>query len=500
MASFQEIKQKGKSFAEISGGQQGVPALATQPEPTLKEKGASFATGFAKRELETLQNIGKGTMNVLTFGLARGAVSKTGIPESAFNREDKFEKAGAFTQDLAQFLLPAGKIVKAGKDVQAITKGAGKLARAAGFGGRVATEAAGFGAIGSAQEGEFDKGTTVIAGLIPVGGALLSRVARGAGRLGFGVKGVSALEARFADPEGVSSFLKTARRQEGGATLDDVVDLLKSSIKQVRNNVRTNYEEGLKQLPTEGVKLTTQGAKAKLTTSLKKFNVKVDSKAKTFDFLESPFGRSEERVLKEAFNIIQKWEDVTPIGINNLARKLGNLRVVGDTGGKKELNLVIDSMRRSLRSYLGERVPQAINLNAGYAKGQNFLSKLELNIEGKSDLNVDQASSKLFQLAKDLDNPFKREGAEKLLFELEQQTGVPFIKMLRALATAETLSPQASLGFRSGVIREVVRLLEVGTSEVAGVAGKAKQISERTGIKVPEGTGKAAIIKTLGEE
>lgn len=493
MASFQEIKQTGKSFADISQGGQSVQ----QPEPSSREKFDAFSEGFAKRGLETLQTLGKGTMNVLTFGLARGAVSESGIPDPVLKREDKFEEAGAFTQDLVQFLLPAGKIVKAGKVVQAVVKGTGKLARLAGFGGKVATEAAGFGAIGSVQEGEFDKGTTVIAGLIPVGGAILSRVARGVGRLAFGVKGVSALEARFADPEGVSAFLKTARRQEGGATLDDVVDLLKSSIKQVRNNVRTNYEEGLKQLPTEGVKLTTQGAKAKLTTSLRKFNVKVDPKAKTFDFLESPFGRSEERVLKEAFEIIQQWEDITPIGINNLARKLGNLRVVGDTGGKKELNLVIDSMRRSLRSYLGERVPQAINLNAGYAKGQNFLSKLELNIEGKSDLNVDQAASKLFQLAKDLDNPFKREGAEKLLRELEQQTGVPFVKMLRALATAETLSPQAAQGFRSGVIREIVRLLEVGSSEVAAVAGRTKQIAEKTGIKVPEGTGKATAIKVL---
>jgi len=57
------------------------------------------------------------------------------------------------------------------------------------------------------------------------------------------------------------------------------------------------------------------------------------------------------------------------------------------------------------------------------------------------------------------------------------------------LATAETLSPQASLGFRSGVIRELVRLLEVGTSEVAGVAGRVSKL----GIPVAE-VGRAGIL------
>ena len=54
--------------------------------------------------------------------------------------------------------------------------------------------------------------------------------------------------------------------------------------------------------------------------------------------------------------------------------------------------------------------------------------------------------------------------------------GVNYAKLFRALAVAERLNPQAAQGLRAGITREIVRILQVGISEVAGVAGRARGV------------------------
>ena len=47
-----------------------------------------------------------------------------------------------------------------------------------------------------------------------------------------------------------------------------------------------------------------------------------------------------------------------------------------------------------------------------------------------------------------------------------------FLKSLEALAAVENLIPQASGGLRAGVIRELVRILELGVSKGAAISGR----------------------------
>lgn len=314
----------------------------------------------------------------------------------------------------------------------------------------------------------------------------------------FGPKGTSGIKVRFKDPQGVARFLSTARRQAGGQNVEDITTLLNKSITAVRNTANRVYEEGLKRIEDsrvvslqrvtiqgqraarifnpdtgETIDLTIQGIKGKLTKELRKFNVFVDTRKQALNFTESPLDKIEERKLREVFQTINSWKDLAPLGLNRLARKIGNFRRPGQTSN--EFNLIIDNVRRNIRGYVGDRIPEVRTLNQTFTESADLLDKLSVNIEGTARLNVDQTSQRLFRLAKSLDDPFTFEGSEKILLELEKRTGVPFFDILRALATAENLSPQKAQGLRSGVIRELVRLLEVGISEVAGVSGQVAQ-------------------------
>lgn len=513
MATFEEIKRRS------GGGSQAVgPSFSTVPEDTrgayekVSDNMSDFSTGFVKRGLSTLQNIGQATLAApallpggKTFGERREEIKgTTGLDSSLFETEGKWEERGAFAQDIVQFIVPGSRIVKAGKFVKGAISTGGKIRAVGGTLGRAGTEAVGFGTIGSAQQGEFDEGTTIFAGVIPIGGAMLSRIAKGAGYLAIGPKGVKGIQARYADPDGVASFLRTARNKSGGATVGDIEKLITKGIEAVRVNVRDNYQTALKNLPkrlgrnpkvsttgqsttikVDGKKyvLSMPGIKSFLTTRLREFGVNVNSRAKTFDFLESPFSKAHENKLREVFRLVDNWKNTTPEGLNMLARKIGNLEVPPDSKGGRALNTVIGGMRDDIRQYLGKRIPAIKNLNASYAAGKDFLAKLDVNITGKSKLSVDQTADKLLTLAKNLDDPFKKVESEKLLLQLEQHTGISIIRFLRGLATAENLYPASGQGLRAGVVKELVRILNVGLSEIAGVAGRVKGGSTGSNIK-----------------
>ena len=132
-------------------------------------------------------------------------------------------------------------------------------------------------------------------------------------------------------------------------------------------------------------------------------------------------------------------------------------------------------VRNHLNELLGSIDPVYKAASTKYSKTRELLDKLGINILGKSKLNVEQTANKIVQIAKNLDDPFMREASEGLLKQLERETGLPFVKVLRNLATAMNLNPQSSRGLRAGVVKELVRYLENIVSKGAGAAGRIRQ-------------------------
>jgi hypothetical protein len=306
-----------------------------------------------------------------------------------------------------------------------------------------------------------------------VTGKSLGKVGGALGRTFFGVKGESAIKARFADPYGVTKFLSTTRRQPGGAQLSDFEDLVKGGVKSVADASRKAFTQAEDNLVKAVIPRRTVVDQSKYVLrdvldvpKLTKSSVKT-----------SGASEADVRTINKILDIINTQKDFSTKGIVTMKRRIAKQY----KGNQQESKVIVSRLTGSdgvFNRLIGEVDPAFKKALSTFSKDKSFLEKLDVNIIGRGT-NVDKTANKLIALAKDLDNPLRREHSQKLIEELERRTGLPLIQTLRALATAETLSPQEAKGVISGLVREMARLLQVGISEVAGVAGKATQTGQR---------------------
>lgn len=497
------IKQAVLRFRERSKG--GVPEeIVEEKKPSPLGRGikaiAGFGIGVGKGALSTLQNIGQATLALPAifqkgkkFGERLEEVKEeTGIPKEILEPKTKAEKAGVVAEEVAEFIAPAGRIIKAGKAAQTLVKSISEgstIAKGAGLAARSLLEGAGFGTIGSAQKGELDIPTAVLSSLFAPTGAVLKPTARVLSNFLFGPKGTSGFKTRFRNPEEVGEFLKSAKREVGGKNVEDVVTLLNSAIKNVATKAGQTFGKAEEKIIKAKIASSRVVNESK-DLAIEALNISKLTLKKIDDAVLESIEKSQ---MKNLLKLLEKQKDFTTEGVLNLKRQISKL--FKGTQRSKSGDRVVTKINNHLNKLIEEADPTFRTATKEFAETKTFLEKLGVNIVGRSKLNVEQTANKLFQLAKDLDNPFKREATEKLLVELQRRSGVPFLKSLEALSTAENLIPQGGQGLRAGVIRELIRLLQLGVSKGAEVAGRVAPTVE----KIPKGIGRVGAIETLRE-
>ena len=353
-------------------------------------------------------------------------------------------------------------------------KGAGLGARAA----RLGALGAGFGATGQlAEEGRITPGR-VIAGaalgaVLPAALPALRRfiirpiagIPKTVSNLFFGPQGTTGFGVRFNDPQ-LSGFLNTVRRKPVGKPVADLGDLVTAGFGKVKQQANATFriaEENVINKPLNRNEVI-GGANNIVKDFLRISNVSKSAIA------NSGIDTPEIRAIQRAVTVLNSVKRPDTKNIINTKRTVSNL--FRGTKNTAKSDAIITRLNSHLNNAIESVDPAFRNASRLWGANKSFLDKIKVNLIGTSKLNVDQTTAKLFQLAKDIDNPLKREGAETLLLELGKRTGVNYAKLFRALATAERLNPQAAQGLRAGVTREVVRILQVGISEVAGKAGE----------------------------
>lgn len=216
-----------------------------EPEPVPEsrpEKKKSFldqfGVGFIKGAGETLQNIGHATM-ALPSALPGGKTyserleevrGTTGFRPETFEAQGGAQKAGKFTERVAELALPQTKISKVGKGASLLKKGT-----------EIGTRALTTGAVISAQEGEVGKGAALGAGLevaLPGVGSVLK-------------KGLSGLPNRF-----INSALKRSKAQVikdiSKDKFDDLADyVLKNKSVGTADKLFRDSDKAVSQLSTK---------------------------------------------------------------------------------------------------------------------------------------------------------------------------------------------------------------------------------------------------------
>lgn len=289
---------------------------------------------------------------------------------------------------------------------------------------------------------------------IAKGGAV--KIAKPVSDFFFGHEGTTGIVSRFKEPKLTEEFVKAARRQPGGKATEDIVTLLNKSIAKVANRARGLF------IQAEGKIVDKPIAKESLKGIRQTIKTFVD---------ESALDQNQLRIANRVVDVLKgvgKPSTKSVLKAKRLVRKLFR-----GSESFKQTDALVTKVANQLDDLIGGVDTAFQTASKAYSVERDFLRKLGVNIAGKSPkVSIEQTATKLYQLAKDLDNPFKREASERLLRQLGARTRIDFIRLLRALKTAENLSPQQARGLRSGITRELVRLLEVGISGAAGKLGR----------------------------
>ena len=214
-----------------------------KPEQNLLQKtvknASDFSTGFAKGGLQSLENLGKLTLEAISLG--KIDTEKLGVPKETFEAQGTAEKVGKFTENLAEFVVPGGAVSKATKALSVIP--------------RIVSRAVTSGGIATVQEGEVGEGTAIAAGseaLLPpvakVGSKLVIQpVKRLLGSLASGFSGVSAkaINTIFDNPQAANEAVKLLEKEGSGSIVRKNAETIINGVSKIRQEARQKFGEGL---------------------------------------------------------------------------------------------------------------------------------------------------------------------------------------------------------------------------------------------------------------
>jgi hypothetical protein len=314
-------------------------------------------------------------------------------------------------------------------------------------------------------------------------------------RFFFGPEGTTGFAVRFEDPN-LSGFLRTAQRKPGGTQLEDITTMLHGAVRGVRDKMKNQFAAAEEKLVEKPIvrKTVVETVKKNITDFLRIDKATANEVARSG--MDDTQVRVVNRILKEVSSLPK---NTTTKDILSMRRMIDTL--YKGTQNTKQSDAIVSKITNYLNSLIKAVDKDFAKVSEGYAADSKFLSLLQKNVIGTAKGNVEQTANNLFTLAKQLDNPFKKEASQKLLSELSKRSGIDFIKILRGLAAAENLSPQQSLGIRAGITREIARMLQVGLSNIIGVAGKVSQkmpeIPQNILEKLSTGAGTAERVGTV---
>lgn len=469
LLSQQEVQQMN-SFSPSSGVPTG------QPQPTQQQPRSS---GLDKLS---------GAFNAIFKGGKIGETIGTGIAQGKFGdtvqklvtgRDMSEEEEKGVKLDVTGKQL-VGDVIGVATTVAPFTRAGSAALSAGGLLGRVGSGAALGAAMGTGQamtdNANVGKGTltgAAIGGAFPIATKGVSLVARFFGgttkRIGAAVSGTGGdvIDEILKNPKAAQQGM----RAESNVTLRAVTNDALTAVKAYQKQTSNIYKQALSGVPD--VQLSKDGAVNYLGEKLKAFGIKSTVSDGKFKIVQSTLRPSEEKILQEVFKTVDAWDDLTPVGMNNLAVKIGNFRKVGDQS--KALNSIIDSLKRNVRTYISAEIPALGEVNKQFGEREDFIRAVKATLSIKLSATGENAVQKtagkiatLFNANKDL--------ARELVENLEEMGQVDILgrEAGRQMVAGESSRSTGKIGdLARSAIQAVIPPRAVG--EVVAATGIAQQ-------------------------
>ncbi len=286
--------------------------------------------------------------------------------------------------------------------------------------------------------GDFKKATTTagMSAVIPIGGKLVK----------YGVKDVAggllkrlASTATGAGTDIIDTILtkpKVAQKAMGGngvKILSDAAQEISNKVKVINKQASDDYARGIADISKKyaveqvenGTKILTDSREKIISksdvfeTALKKlddFGVKVDT-SDGIKLKNTVLASSDEKKLLDVFKEINQWDDLSIDGYVRLSRKIkGHIAKVPETESQRQLAKILGDMSDSLRSSIGDAIPEFKAMNLKYAGDKKIIKELQTHFGKVSD-----DPQQLVRTVKKLQNLFtkNKEQAREILERID---------------------------------------------------------------------------------
>jgi hypothetical protein len=262
-----------------------------------------FAVGAGKGTISTLQNIGNVVAKPVgkAFGVPEEQI---GFAQETLEPKTGAEKAGMFTERIAEFAIPQAKLSKVASFL-----GLGSKAT---MGARVATS----GAVATAQEGEIGKETAIAGGAelvfpgaskaVKAVSGVFSRLFKGLGSTTSGV-GTEAIESMVKNPETAKQVVKQIATEGTEPVIRQNAQTILNGVRTIKSEARESFGAGLESL--KKVDINPKSFRNSVQSFMDTYNISTTAGKKTIANAEF----DDPKLLSKANDLINK---VTKVKLN----------------------------------------------------------------------------------------------------------------------------------------------------------------------------------------
>ena len=392
MASFKEIKKRGKSFAEIREGKEKSPiGSGFSLKETIRNIPGSAGrlvgdvASLVRHPIQTAKAIGR---------VGGGAVEKF-IPgehpaEQSFDQVvDFFKQRYGGIENIKRTVQedPVGFAA----DISALLTGGGAAIKGVGTLGKLSKVAKVGGAIqkvGLVSEPINLLGKGIFLSTKPfrkIGGAL--------GREILGVTtgaGGDVIREAFRNP--TPEFRQALR---GKSTADNILTTARDGLNTLKERRATAYRSSLAKIKNVKESIDISSFKNKIDGKLKEFNVGILDDG-TLDFSKSVIAdRTEAKRIAEFVEEVRKWDDTTPAGLDILKQRLDDFYTPSGRG-----RALTGSLTSELKKILNKNIKGYAEMTKGYGEASDLIKDIEKTLSLGAGARADITIKKLLSAMK----------------------------------------------------------------------------------------------------
>lgn len=359
----------------------------------IGQKAKDLVIGAGKGVANSVLNIAKFGEKGIQAILPGIKVGETGADKikatGVATPSNQTQKLGFMGEQIAEFFIPGGLSLKAGKSASNLVKGSNLAKNVAKLSATGLSEGALSAGQTAIQEGEFNKNVKeagIAGAIMPAAFSGLGKITKTAGKYGAellgkstGTSGETILQA-FKNPN-VIKFAREAG-QDIDKFQDNVLNETKSALRLLADKRASSYQKQLSKIKLNKSELDNIlfDTRDKAVNLIDNYDIgfvvdETGKKLNKLDFSKSTLVEGQ-NVVEKALNDVLGWTDNSAAGLDKLKRRLGSYADQLSSREKRQAMSFVLDLKESINNGLKKNVKGYESMTKGYSEASDLIDDI----------------------------------------------------------------------------------------------------------------------------